>query len=156
MLNITFNIFGIVKDKIILAVSMIPVLLASHYAYADTLIGSNAKKLNTIVLEMDSKITAFDSAPRMQKGDTVAAIKQYKDSIMKIKKQFQMLNPEKNSTSFLPVTTLKKAVRAADQAADNAYCLVVNKYLNQQAYTDCVEKFAINKNKALRLTARLS
>jgi hypothetical protein len=134
---------------------MIPVLLSSHYAYADTAINSNAKKLHNIIRDLDSKVSTFDSMPRAQKSDTIAAIKQHKDDVAEMKKQFQTLKAVKGDKDFLSVTTFKKALREVDRAADNAYCLVINKYLNEKAYTVCMEKFTVNKNKAYRLTTKL-
>lgn len=142
------------KIIVILALTMIPILLASHYAYGASPLQSNAMKLNKIVRDMDDKITTFDSTPRMKKSDVVAAIKQYKNDIIKIKQAYQV-NAERGNENFLAVLTFKKALRAAELAADNAYCLVANKYLNSKAYSDCTEKFMKNKNKALRLTLKL-
>lgn len=141
--------------KVVLALTIIPVLLSSHYAYADAVISSSAKKLHNIIRDLDSKVSTFDSTPRVQKSDIIAAIKEHKDDIAEMKNEFKMLKAKKGDKDFLSVTTFKKALREVDRAADNAYCLVTNKYLNEKAYTVCMEKFTINKNKAYRLTAKL-
>lgn len=146
----------VMNAKIMLALTMIPILLAGHYAYAEMSASSGMKKLSTVVRDMDSKIATFDSTARMQKADTIAAIKQYKDDLAKIKKAFQNLKAERGSNDFLSVSAFKKALRASEQATDNAHCLVVNKYLNERAYMVCKEKFTANMNKVLRLTARFS